>query len=830
MDRGDSGLTPTRNRRALLVGAYQFEDSTLAKLRAPLNDVIGLEEVLSDPDIGDFDVESVTNPTATEMAVAVEAFFKDSKRDDLLLMYFSGHGVKDETGNLHFAVTNTNLNLLYATAVPAALIRDLMDRSRSRSIVLILECCYSGAFAKGMRAKAAPVMDIMDQLEGRGRVILTASSAMEYAFEGDEITDPQGEREPSIFTGAIIRALQTGEADRDGDGYITVDELYDYVYSVVREATPNQTPVRTSFEVEGSIVIAKSRAAARLGGKKQDLDSADEKGDEHLGAMPSQIGARVFNISARAVSDLPSPTDQLGIRPLVDGLTALLNDPATTLPLAIAITAPWGGGKSSTMLQLKNRLIGEQGEAPKRRWFVVEFPAWKYEKSERLWAALAKAVYEQPQQQMSRRERVQFKVKLERRRQSLALFVLKGLGPPLIALLALLVAVLGDLGKSRIGDKSSIVGVTALIVASAAATLSRYWGVIGDPFKRAVEEHASRYQYEQQLGFTSEADQDIQCLTDVLLEAPSHALAVFVDDLDRCSSRYVVEAVEAVNQIFNSVEKRPCVFVLGMDAGIVATSVEVAYQDTVRTLKSQGSRLGHDFGASFLAKIVQMTVAVATPDPRAMVRYLEGVTGNRAPGTREKGPEEADIQELEALIEKHKPQNPVDVFAIGQNLGTSEEGQRRQRALEEAVRRAQAKRFNADSPDVARAEFEVLSCLERNPRQIKRFDNAFRLQLHVASNTPGSVLDFNIDQLVALGKWVALRLRWPGVAKAIDEDPDLLVRLETYANEDRDAGSEIAEEEFRTYLADPKVLRVFREPIESRRMSSLPLASFLRVT
>ena len=63
--------------------------------------------------------------------------------------------------------------------------------------------------------------------------------------------------EPSIFTSAVVRGLRSGEADRDADQQISVDELYDYVFDAVRAETPNQTPGKWS-NVEGTLVIAHS--------------------------------------------------------------------------------------------------------------------------------------------------------------------------------------------------------------------------------------------------------------------------------------------------------------------------------------------------------------------------------------------------------------------------------------------------------------------------------------------------------------------------------------------------------------------------------------------
>lgn len=818
-------------RRALLVGTDTFHDAGLAQLRSPASDVAALARVLGDPAIGAFDVRTAVNASSTQLGRQMEDFFTDGSADDLLLLYVSTHGLVDESGQLSFAATNTRRDRMPFTSLAASFINQLMDASRSRRIVLILDTCYSGAFAHGMRAKASIGLNLMDRFEGRGRVILTSSGATQYAFEGDKLTEVGDSS--SVFTGAIVRGLETGDADRDQDGYITVDELYDYAYAACRELVPHQTPMRWSSDTQGSIIIARSTKAntptpdVAPGAVEHDLAGA-QRAEQPL-ELPEQ---QRFSIRARAVSDLPAAIDRLGFRPLVDGLQKLLDDPATSLPLAIAIIAPWGAGKSSTMLQLKNRLQDTERGDTARRWHVVDFPAWKYESSERLWAALAKAIYEQPQRQMSRLGRIGFKMRLERSRQTASMFTAKGLGPLLVAAAALAVAMLGDLGRTAAGHAIPVLGATALVLASTAATLGRYWGIVGDPFKRAIEQHARRYRYQQQLGFTAEVNEDIQSLTDALLRDEDRALAVFVDDLDRCDSKHIVEMVETINQIFNSAQDRRCLFILGMDSSVVAASIDVAYADTVRTLKERGNPLGDDFGGSFLAKIVQMTLSVAPPDDTAVRHYLASVTGNQAPEGQDAAIAEEQVRELEAAIEQHAPHNPVDAFAIGQNLIDPDADDQRRRSLDEAVRRAQARRFNADSHDVAKAEFEVLSCLERNPRQIKRFDNAFRLQLHVACSTPGTGLDFSLDELIALGKWVALRLRWPHLAKALDADPRLLEQLERHANATDPADGNGGEPEpgLKSALADPRVFAVLCEPNAARRMAALPLNSFLRVT
>lgn len=244
------------SRSALIVASYDYEDPGLRRLRAPAQDAEALGNVLRDAEIGGFDVHTVINEPAHVVNLAVEEFFADRTPDDLLVVHISGHGVKDEGGELFFATADTRLRRLAATAVAADFVNRRMNRTRSRRVVLLLDCCYAGAFERGMTARASGGVDIEEQLGGRGRAVITASSAMEYAFEGDQLTDAQ-ELQPSVFSSALVEGLTTGEADRDQDGLIALDELYDYVYDKVRATTPNQTPSKWTFGVQGDLYIAR---------------------------------------------------------------------------------------------------------------------------------------------------------------------------------------------------------------------------------------------------------------------------------------------------------------------------------------------------------------------------------------------------------------------------------------------------------------------------------------------------------------------------------------------------------------------------------------------
>ena len=250
-------------RKALIVANDEYEHEGLRHLLAPAADAEALAGVLGDSQIGDFDVRVVHNEPAHDIEAQIEDLFADSRPDDVLLLHFSCHGLKSESGDLFFAARNTRPNRLGSTAVSADFVQRCMRASRSRSIVLLLDCCYGGAFGQGVAVRAAGDVNVLDSFPGgklgggRGRAVITASSAMEYAFEGDRLADDHGPQ-PSVFTSALVEGLASGDADRDEDGWVSLNELYDYVFDRVREQNPHQTPSR-DVEMQGELYLARSR-------------------------------------------------------------------------------------------------------------------------------------------------------------------------------------------------------------------------------------------------------------------------------------------------------------------------------------------------------------------------------------------------------------------------------------------------------------------------------------------------------------------------------------------------------------------------------------------
>ena len=248
-------------RVALLVATDRYQDVGLNRLAAPASDAEQLAAVLRNVRIAGFEVQTLYNEPNHIAGRAIGDFYRDRRRDDLTLLYFTGHGVKDEDGRLYLAMTDTDRENLQFTGVSSEHIRAAMEVCRSQQKVLVLDCCYAGAFPLGLGVKGDPSVHALEQLGGRGCVVLTSSDAMQLSFEGNQVTEtgPASLRSgpSSLFTRFLIEGLETGKADLDGDGDITLDELYSYVHDRVIDEQPLQRPKKKE-DIEGRIRFAQN--------------------------------------------------------------------------------------------------------------------------------------------------------------------------------------------------------------------------------------------------------------------------------------------------------------------------------------------------------------------------------------------------------------------------------------------------------------------------------------------------------------------------------------------------------------------------------------------
>ncbi|MCZ8128702.1 MAG: caspase family protein [Microcystis sp. LE19-114.1B] len=243
---------------ALLIGVSEYSEG-LRPISSAILDVEAMRRVLEHPDMGAFDqVTVLPNPDKGSMEKAVEVLFANRQKDDLVLLYFSGHGLKAQNARFFLSTRETGRdqkgNFSRATALAATKLQEYITDSHSKRQIIILDCCFSGALVQGMPIKGE--FNIQEELGGKGRAILTSSSPIEYSFESED-------NDLSIYTKYLVEGIETGAADKDGDQLISVNELHEYASERVKEAAPAMTPkFYLSLEGDDTIYLARSPLAA----------------------------------------------------------------------------------------------------------------------------------------------------------------------------------------------------------------------------------------------------------------------------------------------------------------------------------------------------------------------------------------------------------------------------------------------------------------------------------------------------------------------------------------------------------------------------------------
>lgn len=212
-------------------------------------------------------VTLLTNDQATLVALkrslGTELKRKAGEKDTVII-YYAGHGApeadamaSDDDGLEKYLVPyDADPHDLYTTGLPMREVETIFHRLASERVIFITDSCYSGATAGRTFVTASRRAVVSDAFlarlsKGKGRVVLTASRASEVSEELDRLGH-------GVFTYYLLEGLR-GKADLDADGVITVDEVYGYVSKHVPEATgQNQHPVKKG-EVEGELVLGRTR-------------------------------------------------------------------------------------------------------------------------------------------------------------------------------------------------------------------------------------------------------------------------------------------------------------------------------------------------------------------------------------------------------------------------------------------------------------------------------------------------------------------------------------------------------------------------------------------
>ncbi|OLP18070.1 hypothetical protein BST81_13670 [Leptolyngbya sp. 'hensonii'] len=252
-------------RVALLIGVSNYGHGFQALPETP-GDVDAIRQVLEDPEIGGFSLalaEPLIDPDPFQLLNAIEKTFTNARSEDLILLYFSGHGFKDETGALYFGTRLTEKNdrgqLVKSTAVPVRQVHELLNESPAQQQVIIIDCCFSGAFANSLSLESAPLsVETLLDLPQRERVILTASTSAQYSLTSMQYSYKQVGLDLSTYSYYLAEGIKTGAADEDGDGRISISELHEYTCRRVQMAAPAMQPKLYASEQGSQIKLARA--------------------------------------------------------------------------------------------------------------------------------------------------------------------------------------------------------------------------------------------------------------------------------------------------------------------------------------------------------------------------------------------------------------------------------------------------------------------------------------------------------------------------------------------------------------------------------------------
>ena len=308
-------------RKALVISVSDYTTS-LQGLDFCKNDGKDTYELLKSLDYQITDNHKLIGHVGYEsMREAIIDFFTDvdTKAEDTLLFYYSGHGIPDVDGDIYLASSEIDPDAPFRKGFSFNELTKMIQRSVSIRIVTVLDCCYSGAakISKGHEEDAAKLgtstidnkANVLEQ--GEGKCLLAASQAAQEAYalkEGDH----------SIFTYYLLQGLRGNEKSVDSDGNITPYSLGNYIYRSIlnlpARKRPKQKPI-TKVEASGDIILAsypnliKSKAAitSLLTSSSQTQPSTQQPQTESL---PSSKLEASSNVSSSPTLPSRSPINR----------------------------------------------------------------------------------------------------------------------------------------------------------------------------------------------------------------------------------------------------------------------------------------------------------------------------------------------------------------------------------------------------------------------------------------------------------------------------------------------------------------------------------------
>lgn len=494
-------------------------------------------------------------------------------------------------------------------------------------------------------------------------------------------------------------------------------------------------------------------------------------------------------------ADHPATVDQLGRRPFAEIIARRLEENRLSWQrleetgeedadraLMVGIHGPWGAGKTTVLNLLRAHLQGTVENSEKQpkdgaarpadairgredRWVVIDFNAWRHQRIRPPWWTLIQAVYAGSVRQIG------FWRALVLRTRWLMWRLRADWLPALAAVALIAVAVIFTTGVLEIvsspsastqatggGPDRDAMGkaielglkiITAVLAAGAAVAA----------FSRSLLFGSSRAAQAYTEMRSSDPLRPIVRLFSRLVKAVGRPVAVFVDDLDRCDAKYVVELLEGMQTLFRTV---PIAYVVAADRKWIAASFGKGYEDFNGAIGEPGRPLGY----LFLDKLFQLSAALPLLSAERKREYWASLL--RASGSAD--PEK--MEEARKDAEKQAEQI-IGGASTHEALSSAIASHEHDPLLQEGLRAVAAKRITSRAAERETAHrlqpFDEL--LESNPRSMKRLVNAYGLHQAAQYIETGGV------RPETLARWTIVELRWPLLADYLLSRPAAVTKL-----------------------------------------------------
>ncbi len=417
-------------------------------------------------------------------------------------------------------------------------------------------------------------------------------------------------------------------------------------------------------------------------------------------------------------------------------------------------------------------------DVPRLTYPTVWFNAWKYQTDEQVWAGMAYAIISQLVDQIpDQLDREKFwlylqaeRINFQEIRRSLYQLIFERVLPWMavfitLSIIGLVFAFFGAaIENIAIAKSGSIATIAGALSAIGTWFLSKK-SLTEKPLEGLYSKLVRQPRYDEKLGFLHEVEADMRRVFEKLVDDKKPAV-IFVDDLDRCSPGTVAKVIEAIN-LFLSGSYPNTYFVLGMDAQVVAASMEVAYKDLTTKLADSTRSYG-SLGWYFMDKFIQLQFVIPNLSAAQQRSFLGELFKQDMPD-RTSASKKKKLESIEKEVEKELEQPVMQTDQLvhsARKIATLRDDRPVQwLRLTQKLVETGAKTLTDNHSEVDQHLRKYTPYLGTSPRSIKRFANLYRFYslaqlMRQSQGLPAAAPS-------ALARWLVLMLRWPQLVRWI---------------------------------------------------------------